>query len=398
MDSEITRAVYVLRCLRYLENDTQDWPDPKSVTVQAAYVACGTDARRLDRAKLDKELANPKFNEYARVNAREVWTLAKTVSDRLSASFKQMADKDEAYKKIFFDGPEKGWADWQAAYAANKEGVDAAFDYEKKFYGPSKKALSGCGDKLRKGFATYIQSKKPATADEAKKAALDMIGYPLTEALALCEAVEGRLQIAQTYVKLLEGDGRGLPPDRRGPRYAAYTAALGHLSDILADRDKFPVKQFYLRINRPERRMKDGAKGYYDNKVIWAEDPKGTIASATKKGDVVEVTWKPVTTYIMNRVCKPNHRILMINNSGHIIYDSDCTMGDPPKLPVTSKNGPILVPERVAAGLKAGVTGVFAVNVKDSISDARKASDGLPKEVWDAAGKKLLNWYGVPLQ
>lgn len=398
VDSEITRAIHVLRCLRYLEKPEQDWPDPKSVTVQAAYVACGVDARRLDRGRLDKELGDSKFNEYARVHAREVWTLAKTVSDRLTAAFKQMADKDEAYKKIFFDGPEKGWADWQAAYAANKEAVDAAFDYEKKFYGPSRKALQGCGDKLRKGFASYIQSKKPQTLDEAKKAALDMIGSPLMEALALCEAVEGRLQIAETYVKLLEGNGEGLPADRRGPRYAAYAAALTHLSDILADRERFPVKQFYLRVDPPAERMRHGAKKYYTDKVLWAEDPKGTIASATKKGDAIEVTFKPVTTYIMNRVCKPNNRILRIDSNGRIIYDSDCAIGSPPRLPVTTKNGPILVPERVGAGLKAGVTGVFAVNVKESIMDGKKPSDGLPKEIWDATGKKLLNWYGIPLQ
>lgn len=389
--SEIVRAVYVSRCLRILENDA-DWPNPDSSRVMGAYATCGPDARRLSKERLEKELADARFNDFARINAREVFGQAKAVADMLRAAYEKKAQKDAAYKKLLFDAPEKGWTDWEKAYAANKEAFEAARAYEKKYYGPSKKALSGCGQALRANFNAYIKSKKPSSPDEARAAALDPIGYVLLESLALCDGVEGRLQTSFTLNNLLFGEGNEPPPFRRGPRVASYQAAVAALSDILADRERFPMQEFFLPLEAPENRVMEGTTSYYTNKIAFAEDPRGTIGSIKAVGGKVNVGWKPVTTMILNRVCKPNRRILMINAGGHVVYDSDCSLGTPPKIPVTTKEKALDVPALLGGALKVGQTATFSVNVRDEPGTLR---DGVPKEVWE--GGRLVIWYGVTL-
>ena len=77
-----------------------------------------------------------------------------------------------------------------------------------------------------------------------------------------------------------------------------------------------------------------------------------------------------------------------------MVYDSDCKLGSPPKIPVTSKQAPLDVPAILGGALKAGQTATFSVNTRE---EPAKVRDGVPKEVWDAGLTRLLVWYGVAL-
>jgi hypothetical protein len=386
--SEIVRAVYVTRCMRILHD--ADWPDPKSTWVMQAFATCGPDARRLDRARLDKELAGARFNDFARVHAREVFALAKTVYSQLESEYKKLAEKDEAYRALLFDAPEAGWSAWEKSYAANREAFEAARAFEAKFRGPSRKATAGCGPSLRKNFASYLKARKPADVEQARAAALDEVGAVLLEGLMLCDAVEGRLEAAKTEGRLLR---EGVV--RRGPRHAAYQATLGALSAILADRPRFPIRanEFYLRIEQPRDTLYQAASDLWTNNILEAEDPQGQIASVKKADGGVVVAFKAVTTMVWNRVCKETNKIESINASGQVAYRRDCWLDG--KIPVTTREKPLFVPAELAEGLRAGDTATFDVDWRHEPAEMR---NGVPKQIYSGKdAKKLVVFYGVAL-
>ena len=389
--SEVARAVHVNRCLRILNQKA--WPDAQRTAVMNAFATCGPEAGRLDRKRLDAEIAS--LPEVAQIHARETFAQARTVYAFLDGEYGKLAAKDPAYKKLLYDAPEAGWTGWEADYKAHQAALDAAIAYERLYYGPSKKALLGCGASLRKGFSDYIRSKKPATTDDARRAALDQVGYPLLAALAVCDGAEGRLQLAQTEVNLLTGDGQGVPNMRRGPRHAAYYAAAAALGEIVSDRNKFPVQlaEFHLKMSQPQdHNMVEGARDYFTNKVTFVDDPRGVIDAVKKDGDSVVVTFKAVKTTVPNRICTPNGRVLRIDAGGNFIYDVDCvTKGT---VTLTSKEPALIVPAVVADGLAAGQLAVFS---GDDGRDGRKRN-GMPKVIYaDKDGKKMVAWYGVRL-
>jgi hypothetical protein len=389
VSSQIARAVFVTHCLRFVD-DGKAWPDPKRTVVMAAYATCGPDARRLDAAAFEKELADKRYNAYARLHARETFAQAVALTAYLTAEYQKLA-KDAAYQKLLFDAPETAWKQWEKDYAANREAFEAAKAYETKFYGPSKKALQGCGAALRKHFSTYIKAKKPKTAQEAQAAALDPIGYQLVQSLSLCDAVEGRMLAARTEGELLDGAGKGAPPVRRGPRMEASYAAQHALGEILADRDKFPVKVGEFRadmsISRPDKDIRTGANDLYTNQTTYpGHDPTGTLTGVDKN----VVSFRPVKTTVPNIICVPNNRIVYISSSGEVIYDKDCHREG--NVTLTDVEKPLAIPAELAGGLKAGQVGVFTGN------DSATPRGGFPKAVYaDKEMTKLVIWFGVAL-
>ena len=392
--SELARAVFVTSCLRNLPHDAQ-WPDTSEPYNMARFAVCGADARRMDRAKLDKEIADKKFNHYAKINAIETFATAKAVYDYMATEYNKKAAKDAAYKTVLFDAPEKGWSDWDKTYAANKAVFDAARAYATKFYGPSKTALLGCGDSFRKGLATYLKSKAPKTAEQAFNLAIDPIGYSIWSAMALCDALEARYTAAQFEIDLFSsGQDSGPVGIQRGPRLAAYTAASKALADVLADRDKFPIKgnMFHPKVEQPTENLLHGAFDAAVNKGFISANPaKDVIQSVKKEKNGFLVTFPTRKRTVPNRVCVRNGRINGWGINGEPIYDSDCHIEGTITLNNTVK--PVVVPNEFGAGLKAGQFGEFLIN------EGTEPRQGIPRMVFaNEKADKLLIWYGFQLQ
>lgn len=387
-DSELARAYFTYSCLAGPEPDKPR--DPKDTFAMRSFAVCGTDGRRLDKGRLEKEIAGKPFNAYGRIYARETFAAAKTTYARLAEAYEKLAAKDEGYKKLLFDGPEAGWKAWEQAYAANKAAFEAARAYEAKFYAGSKKALAGCEGPLLKNFGDYLRAQKPKTEAEAVKAASDAIGQVLLAPLALCEAVEGRKQAAFTLNDFLHGKR-----PRRGPRMAAYHQALDVLSDILADRARFPinVQDFRSPVEEPGQ-----GSGSMDDAVFELVNPnqdnppKGVIAGVAKKGNGVQITFKAESHIENTYHCTPTNRIDRIESNGQVRYVENCAINGTTK--VVTEETPLVVDAPFAEGLKPGQHARFTVQA--AFRDPARV--GFPAAIYaDKDLKRLVVWYGVAL-
>jgi len=188
----------------------------------------------------------------------------------------------------------------------------------------------------------------------------------------------------------------GLTLQQRGPRLYAFSIASAALGEVLADRERFPIKkdEFRFEMTLP----KDIYLAYqpYEltvNKVNLLPI-KGQVESVKKVDDGVLVTFKAVTMKVWNRICTPTKRIDRILPDGTVHYEHECHVGTPNYLSETTKEAPIVVPAEVADGIKVGSSGHWYYN----INGPDKPRQGAPHEVYsDPALKKLGNWFGVPL-
>lgn len=382
VSSELARAMFVLRCVRRLGNDA-DWPDVGDPWTLGAYASCGPDGRRLDAAALEKELAAAPWNDVSRTYARATFALAKATIAHVAADVAALVKKEPAYQKPLIDAPEAGWKAWEADYAAHRAAFDAALAYEDKLYGPSTKALLGCGDELRKHFVGYVGSKHPKDPKAARRVATDQVGGVLLASLALCDAVEGRFLAARVEAEALRPNE---VPIRRGPRLAAYAAALDALNDLVADRARFPWQPKQLRtvIDVPrDVSLYDAIADRIANKTVYDNPVRGVVGGV--KGDAI--AFKKVKTTIPNRICTPNGRILSVRD-GNVIYDSDCVTKGTVTLDETPAD--VHVAPEAMPGLKPGVRATFEIDQSDF-----KVRRAFPVEIWQ--GDALVAYLGVAM-
>jgi hypothetical protein len=399
--SELMRSYYVLNCL----GDGHDLKK-KELNILAAYARCGVDARALDRAKLDKELAESSYNDYAKHIAREQFANAKKVGERYRRVIDKLIKDDPEYKRIFFDVPEKAFKDWEAEYASNKKAIDAANAFETKLYGPSLKAMKGCAKELRANFLAHLKSKKPKTVKDAEKAATDRVGMVLLGNLMACEAAEGN---ANTMKMLDELYGKGRLA--RGPRYAAYYAVIDVVSEIRSDRTKFPlepkffgyktVQSFSSRANKvcadvspTDKKARRRGRGGKSCKSTVGNDAKGVVKAVKKGKDGTTVRFKTERWREEVVECVDTNKIWMIESNGQVKYFQTCTHKGWETVKHTEKT--TIIPKEAAAGIKPRM--FFEGSADYPYETKGYKRFGYPRFVYKSKKKKkLISFYGYKL-
>jgi hypothetical protein len=259
--------------------------------------------------------------------------------------------------------------------------------------GPSRKALAGCEPALRKDFLGLLKTLKHDTEPQLEKELSDsIVGGLLLKRLILCMAGDGDAMMSSVidthidHVRIT-----------RGPRHAAFFAAVDALNKIKDDRERFPVNADNLprywglgdikeRTGELQRKRAEDSFGY----ALSAES--GVIASATKSGDYMKVTFAPDKHKMPKGECHATNHILTFDGNGNPIYDQECKFSG--YVMVDFKPDPIEVPMAQAGGVKAGRLIDF-VTARGSKKAERPA---VPLRVFaDKTGAKLAAWLGFEL-
>jgi hypothetical protein len=352
------------------------------------YMIWQLDARTLDTSKALAALdqASYKSNIYARVTIKEKIGRTRLAMLELDDLVKEKTGKDADWKELLLTAPQRGYEEWTAAAAKYKAELQRSAEFEQAAFGPSRRALAGCAQKLKPDLAGVLKPLKRETADELKQ---QMNSHPVAGLLfrryQACVAGDGDKMAAQEM--------RGIQGLRviRGPRAAAYYAALDALGKIRADRTKFPIKEQELPFDRNDilenlthELAQGGNPGGYS---VWQE--KGVVKSVKKGKDELNVVFATDKQKVWSQTCKQLNRIVMFAHDGRPIYDQSCT-GQ--VITADLKPKPINVPLSLADGVAAGRFVSFGV----SNSAERRVS--MPFEVYaDKQGKKLVSWYGIQL-
>lgn len=182
---------------------------------------CYPDVQGLDRAKLDAELdADARFDASAKTTLRTAMDRARASADSWVKQANALAAKSPEARAVLFDAPAKAMKEWQAAYASNKDGVDAALALAPKM---ATDAARGCSTPMRQHLSAYLVKKSAKTPASATTAMTDPIGYPIADVLAQCEQLDGEPLAAQALADGVLGKATKW---HRGPRVAAYWAGV----------------------------------------------------------------------------------------------------------------------------------------------------------------------------
>jgi len=379
--SEIARAAAVVHCLgRGLDRDAR--PDPEDPEVFLAYAVCGADARRLDPARAEAELADARYHDWARVHARETVARAVLLTEHLTAAYRGLAGQHPEVQQLAFDVPERTWKAWEAARATWKAEVDQALAYEDALVGTSKKARLGCSDSLHASLDRWAASRKVTTLAQARELSLDPIGHALIEKTILCDVHDHPEEygaMAQNEAGLLSGRSF------HGPRYAVFWAVTDVITKLAEDDESYPLEPgaggpAVTRFKLP------GAIDLRDD-----NQARGEISKVSKAGDQVVVTFKTVKATREVTECVSTGKFWGWGADGSPIYHSSCRVTG--KVTETVSPAPIKVPAVVGRGLAKGQFGVFWVS---GSSDDRP---GFPIEVYaDKRQQRLVVFRGVGLR
>jgi hypothetical protein len=394
MKSELLRAYKVLRCMPTKNgNNGPSWDlDPKNPAALGAFATCSVDARKLDASALEEELKAPRFNAWARIGARETFTHAKNLADKMVAAIRSGASDDA--KQLVFDLPDKAFADWDALYTANKAAIDQAFDFDATFFKetasykggttPFATKKVGCAQTVRKSFEGYVTSKSVKSIDDLKKVGVDPVGFVLLDAAIECDVLEGRYVDAEWWLSKVRFE--------RGPRYLAYWAIQEAQKPEAWP--KFPNPIPSLPTSFPPV---DGPRFILDNSLFdrWSEDNReaqSVIASLTPQDRGTQVTFVPVTTMVPDRKCDYG-RILRWDSSGTPQYETSCVITG--YHPETTTLDPVVLSPESAQGLKPGML----LRVYRMDEAATKTPLATPLEVWtNANATKLASIRDIPIQ
>lgn len=383
--SEVARVMNVLAAL-----DTS-WtaemiPDLDDKRVMLAYAVVGPDARRMDRAKFEQEIAAAPYTEIARIHAREAFARAKALADYMLWAYGAKAKADPTLKALLFDAGEAGWTGWEKDYATWQPAMDAAAAYEATFYGDDQRAKKGCSSALHANLARFVAAGKVTTGEDASKLLRTPVGYVLAETLLACDVREELWQQAARDAEMFR-----VQRVQRGPRLAAWWAVFDALQQIDADHARYPIQLTDLGLP-PKSPLVAQVSGAWANKLSLDTDATGEIKAVTKSDGGVLVTFKRVTYQEVEDTCTQTNRIDGIDGNGAFIYHQSCTITGHHTVDATPE--PVLVPADLAAGLRPGQLATF----NRDRPDGAKYFHGLPTEVWTDKNKKtLVVWNGIPL-
>lgn len=394
--SELVRVHRVMSCLS--DPFGAHWSaSPENL---AAYALCGVDARRLDPAKLERELSQGKYNDFAKTTARESHGRAMIEAAAYEKAVNALAKKDPDYKRVFIDAPESAWKAWTEVAAKHEAALKASVDFDVKAFGPSQKATDGCVPGLRSGFRAFMTSGGVKTEEDAAARAASPVGAALLSRLMHCEARENNFNTGGLLTELYE-KGR----QAQGARYAVYYAVVAAVAEISADRTKFPlsigsfgqlpwgpyVDGTYAEVELAKKRVGNTLPGKKAGTLM--EDVKGTIKAVKKNGSDVEVTFKTEKWKEAMQECKDSKKIWRIDSDGTIHYYPTCKSIGHKVISHTEK--PIVIPADAAEGLRPGM---LLIGRGEFPFDNGKKRLGYPTAVYDSTKKKtLISWYGIKL-
>lgn len=375
--SQLAGIGYLVGCLSTGLDDTSD---PALI----AWAKCRVEANLIDPTQLAKEASQLGLNDYGRVMADMALAYIRYVGVRREAALLKRAAKDADVKAVWLDAPAQAWKEWKAQYAANKAAVDAANAYEDKYYGPSKRAATGCLAQVE-GITKLVRGagapKDPQAL--AQRAASGLGGVLLTH-LYRCLVAEGHTAPAAGVAELLS---LGMPA--RGPRTAVLFAMSKAAAAIAEDRRSTRIVEgiFATDYRTPDDMLSYGQQRYR------GADHFGVVKSVKVEGDRVVVTFQTVRWKEKEQVCTITNRLIQWRPDGTPIYAEDChytgrmvERSDTAYSFWTSK------------ALASGIKPKTFVRYSTGANFDNKVFDGYPVEVWtDKNQKKLVAVLGVPV-
>jgi hypothetical protein len=386
---ELARTAFVLSRAAYIFNDKGPYFDKRL----SSYTIDQVDLGLLSEAAALKTLegAPYKGNLYARATVMASASRAKLAASLIKAEVAAKAAKDADWKRFLVTTPQGAIEAMNKAAAQYKDELARSAEFEKKLWGPSKNAMKGCWPALRKDFIEVMKPLKHGNEVEAYESLNEPIPALLFGRLVACAAVEQD----PTYANYLLATSREVRATR-GPRAAAYYAAAATLSEIIADRSKFPISLQDFRGYAPRSalydksmRIPDVNKSKFDV-MGWIEDGEGTVKSVKKNGDTHLVTFVATKVQVMSQSCTETNKIVMWATDGRPIYYRNCT--DTGLVWVDTTPGPINVPDEWVTGIKVGAI------VKFKATRGKDTRTGLPVAVYaDKKKSKLLNYNGFGL-
>jgi hypothetical protein len=383
-ESELLRLFWLMQATRFDE--------PMKPWQALSYAMAQLDLDAFDEAALKKELSEPPYKDNAWATHVVAETMGRLKVQR--AQYRAAIDaliKDEDWKTLLVDAPKAAITEWKARAATFKAELQRSREFEKKAFGPSRKAVKGCAATLRADFAKYLTTVKAKQPGEFTQAVIsDSIGSLLMHRLIACDAADG----LRSEAGLLAGT-RALGADLRGPRLAALAAAISALGEVIKDRPKFPLSLSDARFGIPASNdLLDRFEDSYRVVGIptWtpaADELRGSVVEKVKKeGDRTRVVFVTKKTQIPAHDCVDTNRIMSIGPDGTIRYYRSCTFGKRMVTYVQHLEDAVM-PTAMATGIKPGAFVEVA-----STSDG----EGLPLEVYsDSSKKKLVAWRGFPV-
>lgn len=374
---ELVRLSWVLRCL----NPGASNVDPDSIDrALGRWSMCGMDAARLDRKKFDKEVAALGLDPLGQVRAREAFAYTRLLVASYQAALTRLRAKDPAYGRIL-DAAARGFADWVALRREHAAVLDQAFAMEDAFRDADPRTIGDCSGSLRKALQDHVAAVAPKTKDELVDALNDDVGQPVLKALIACDSMQGRYALSDTEHALL-GSGR----TRRGPRTAAFWATLDVVSEIAAEKFRFPVQPGNFGGPLPDRgAWMVAAWESTFNQIHWDRDQKGQVATVKAQGDGVMVTFKTRSWKEPVWKCKETNRVDRITPDGRVEYRQSCVAAGTQVVKETPR--PAWIRKDLAAGIKPGVFVTMRLDTKP------EPDQGYPLSVHADAGQTRLVQY-----
>ncbi len=387
---ELVRLGYLTTRTRFiLADERSDYFDKFLLN----YITDQFDLAAVNDAELTKQIdASYKGNIFVRGVALESLGRIRLAAAAYKAELDKKS-KDDGWKQLLVTAPQKGAADFNTSAAKWKAELGRSMEFEKKYFGPSRKALKGCWADLRKDFVAVAKTLKHGpSAKETEQSVNDPVASLLFSRLAACAVVDQDAAYANRLLSI----SRDLRPSR-GPRVAAYYAALDAFAEIKEDRKKFPIEaenlKRYIKSPIHEAASKDieVSKSKIDT-MGWAGDAGQGVVKAVKKTDKgLQVTWATQKYKTMSQSCTETNRIVMFDHSGRPIYYRKCK--DTGMITVDATPIPMTIPTEWTDGIKVGALVEFETARGNDVNRY-----GMPIAVFaDKNKKKLVNWQGFGL-
>jgi hypothetical protein len=355
----------------------------------AAYAVDQIDYTALSAEAVMKQLGTAPYkgNSYARTIALESLARAQMAIAVITAEVQRRAKTDEDWKEVLIAAPQRAVAAWTKDVAANREALARSAEFERAFWGPSRKAVKGCWNKLLPDFVAIAKTLDRSSAEGFAQELSASVPSILFTRLVACAAVDGDLAQASLLVAMI--------PTRivLGPRAAAYYGALEALGAIAADRPKFPVAPKDLRRPSEPGLFAEAMVliGALDMQRQWVGADGGGIVKSTRTTSAgVEVVFVSEKHQEMGYDCVETDKIDSITKDGTVVYRKRCKPTGLETVVTTTPS--ITVPTLWATGIKKGAFVRFAAQRGDTA-----ARIAIPVFVTPNGKPPIVNFLGIAL-
>ena len=201
----------------------------------ATYGVENIDYQLLSDRKLFALLDNGPYrgNRYVETIVKESLARARIGMAALASAVEERAT-DPDWKELLIDAPKKGADAYLARTSRYEPQIARSNDFERRAYGPSKKAVAGCLSVLRPDFVGVWKALPHRDEAEAHRSLSDPVAGLLFERLVLCMELDGDPMFADAIKKYRREFVRGV-------RVAALVAAREAAARIRANRERFPI-------------------------------------------------------------------------------------------------------------------------------------------------------------